>query len=61
MARARVWLQLQDGRSVSRQLPGLLVKDELEDLVSAEVGHEHEAIAPINDNRVRVSCSWDDL
>ena len=54
-------LHLHHRRRVRRQLAALRVEEELEDLVGAEVRHEHESVGLVGEDRVRVARGRDHL
>src|SRR5581483_12165983 len=61
VARPAAGFQLQERRRICRELPALLVEQELKYLVGPEMRHEDEAIRAVDMNRVRVARRWNDL
>ena len=61
MARSRTLLQLQDRWRVRGEASALLVEQELENLVGAEMWDEDEAIRVIDPDRVRIARGWHNL
>src|SRR2546423_355569 len=61
MPRSRARLHLADGRRIRRQASARRVEGELEYLVGAQTGHEHETIGCIDPDGVRVAPDRDDL
>ena len=61
MARTGALLHLHNRRRIGGQLAALGVEHELEDLVGAEMRHEHVAVRVVGADRVRVARGWDHL
>ena len=61
VARPGALLELDDRRRVRGEPSALLVEHELEDLVGAEMRHEHEAVRVVGADRMRVARRRDHL